>query len=136
VSRARPVSEASTLNRGAAKEGFRGGVILGVAAIVFAVLGLTPSLSWIPEAPLLAIAGVVPLAILLITGYRAYAETRDTLSGLASGAIAGALGGVVGGIAYVAYGKSPVNLLVGLLAGAVAGGLFGQIGAVAALRRS
>ncbi|TMC52689.1 MAG: hypothetical protein E6J20_10895 [Chloroflexi bacterium] len=130
------MSEASTRSGTVLTEGFRGGAILGAFAAVFAVLGLTPSLSWIPEAPLLAIAGVVPAAIILIVGYRSYTATRDTVSGLISGATAGALGGLVGGLAYVAYGKSPVNIVAGLLSGAIAGGLFGQIGAVAAHRRT
>jgi uncharacterized membrane protein len=114
----------------------RGGAILGVLAVVFAVLGLTPSLTWIPEAPLLLIAAVLPAAILLLTGYRAYRATRDSISGLISGAMAGALGGFVGGAAYVFYGKSAFNVVTGLLAGAIAGGFFGQVGAVGAQRRS
>ena len=132
----RPVSAASTPSRTLLKAGFRGGAILGAFTVVFAVLGLTPSLSWIPEAPLLAVAGVVPAAIILLVGYRSYKATRDTVSGLISGATAGALGGLVGGLAYVAYGKSPVNIVAGLASGAIAGGLFGQIGAVAAHRRT
>ena len=114
----------------------QGGAILGVLAVVFAVLGLTPSLTWIPEAPLLLIAAVLPAAILLVTGYRTYRATRDSISGLVSGAMAGALGGIAGGAAYVVYGKSAFNLVTGLLAGAIAGGFFGQIGAVGAQRRS
>ena len=123
-----------------------GGAIVGVFAVVFAVLGLNPSLdlgvvdgpdlTWIPEVPLLVIAAVASAAILLLTGFRAYRATRHTVSGLVSGAFAGVLGGIVGGVAYLAYGKSAFNVVAGPLAGAIAGGFFGAIGAVAARRRS
>ena len=57
--------------------GIAGGLLLALFAVVFAILGLTPSLSWIPEVPLLAGAVIIPVAILMVTGHRAYARTRD-----------------------------------------------------------
>lgn len=90
-----------------------------VFAVVFAVLGLTPSLSWIPEAPLLIIAFVVPVGGLVIAGYR---------GGVGAGTLAGAMTGLAGGLAYVAFGKSFVNVPVGLVAGFLAGAVLGWIG--------
>ena len=37
------------LNGSALAEGVRGGIALSLAVILLAVLGLTPSLRWIPE---------------------------------------------------------------------------------------
>jgi hypothetical protein len=56
------------VNRIVLREGARSGAILASCAVVFAVLGLTPALSWIPEVPLLAAAVVIPVAILGWTG--------------------------------------------------------------------
>src|SRR5947208_3247512 len=43
-------------------EGVRGGSALAIAVILLALLGLTPSLRWIPEIPLIAVAIAVPVA--------------------------------------------------------------------------
>src|SRR6202171_4828908 len=93
--------------------GVRAGAVLAAFAIVFAILGLTPSLSWIPEIPLLAIAGVVPIALLTVTGYRAWKSFRRTLMAAIAGATAGGIGGCAGGVAYVGYGKAGLHGVVG-----------------------
>jgi uncharacterized membrane protein len=103
--------------------------------VVFAVLGLTPSLSWIPEIPLLLVAGLVPIVILTVTGYRAARTTGRIFLGLLSGAVAGAIGGTAGGVAYVIYGKPAVNIPIGLITGLVGGLVLGALGAVATRRR-
>src|SRR4030088_855183 len=74
-------------------EGLRAGLVLAACSLVSAVLGLTPSLRWISEIPLLAISGAVPIAILGVAGYRAARATRQILAGLVSGAVAGGVGG-------------------------------------------
>jgi hypothetical protein len=106
--------------------GLPAGVILAVFAVAFAILGLSPSLRWIPEIPLLLVAGLVPTAILVVAGYRA---------GALAGAVAGSIGGATGGVAFVVYGKPVVNIPILLVAGLVAGLMLGAIGAAVAHRR-
>jgi hypothetical protein len=101
-------------------------VILAVYAVAFAILGLSPSLRWIPEIPLLLVAGLGPTAILAVAGYRA---------GALAGAVAGAIGGATGGVAFVVSGKPVVNIPILLVAGLVAGLVLGALGVGAAQRR-
>jgi hypothetical protein len=107
---------------------------MGVVTAMFALVGLSPSLSWVPEVPLLAAALVLPIAIIGIAGFRAAARTRRMLAGALSGGMAGAIGGFVGGVSYVFFGKPALNIAVGLLAGAVVGGLIGAGGALISRR--
>lgn len=111
-------------------EGLRSGVVLAGCAVVLAFLGLTPSLSWIPEVPLLGAAILIPIAVLGITGYRAGLRSGRVVAGALAGAIAGSLSGTVGGICYVVFGKSAINVLAGLLLGALGGAAFGAAGSV------
>ena len=90
--------------------GTAGGLLLALFAAVFAILGLTPSLSWIPEVPLLAAAVIVPVAIMVVTGHNAYARTLDVVAAMLAGSLAGALGGLTGGVSYVVAGRSAVRL--------------------------
>ena len=110
-------------------EGLRGGIAMGVAAVLFAVVGLTPSLSWVPEVPLLAAGALVPIAILGVIGFRAGARTRALSAGALAGGFAGAIGGCVGGVSYVVFGKPLLNIAVGLAAGAGTGAVIGTAGA-------
>lgn len=116
--------------------GVRAGLVLAACAILFAILGLTPSLSWIPEIPLLAIAGLVPVTLLTATGYRAWKSFRTTLMAAIAGATAGGIGGCAGGLAYVVYGKPVLNVVVGTIVGIAAGATLGAIGAMVAARRA
>jgi len=118
--------------KGALTAGVRSGTVLAVLAVLFAILGLTPSLSWIPEAPLLAVAAVGPIFLLGGTGYRL---GKDSWMAAIAGATAGAIGGCVGGLAYLAYGKSALNVAAGTIAGAAAGAVLGAAGAVVARSR-
>jgi hypothetical protein len=102
-------------------------MVLAAFAVVFAILGLSASLRWIPEIPLLLVAGLVPAAILVVAGYRA---------GALAGALAGAIGGGTGGVAFVAYGKPVINIPILLVAGLVAGLVLGALGAALARRHS
>jgi hypothetical protein len=131
-----PRESGDCIPREALVEGLRAGLVLAACWLVFAVLGLTPSLRWIPEIPLLSISGVAPIAILGVAGYRAARATRQILAGLLSGAVAGAIGGAASGAAYVAYGKPALNIAIGLVAGLGGGVVMGAIGAAAARRRS
>jgi hypothetical protein len=117
-------------------ESLRAGLILGVAAVVLGVAGLSPSFTWIPEALLLALFVLVPAAILGAVGYRTGSRERRVMPGAAAGALAGAIGGAVGGLTYVAFGKPVLNVLVGLIGGALGGALVGAIGAVVGARRA
>lgn len=116
-------------------EGLRGGAVLGVVAIALGVSGLSPSLTWIPEVPLLAAFVIVPAAIVGLTGYSAGSSAGRVMAGAIAGGIAGAIGGCLGGLTYVAFGKPVVNVLIGTLAGVVGGGILGAIGARFALSR-
>ena len=123
-------------NRIVALEGARSGVALGVCAVVLAILGLTPSLAWIPEAPLLGAAILVPVAILGWTGFRAASRSGRLVAGVLAGGLSGAIGGAVGGMAYLLFGKPALNILVGLLTGAIAGAGVGFLGASGSRRRT
>ena len=116
--------------------GVGAGAVLAAVSICFAILGLTPSLSWIPEVPLLTIAGLIPIALLVRTGYRAWKRFRTTLMAAIAGATAGAIGGCAGGVAYVVFGKPALNVVVGTIAGVAAGLALGTLGAVVAARRA
>jgi hypothetical protein len=107
-------------------EGLRFGAILAAFAVIFAIVGLSPSFRWVPEIPLLLVAGLIPAVILTVAGYRA---------GALSGALAGAIGGVVGGVAYVVYGKPVLNIPIGLVAGSAGGLALGALGEAVARRR-
>jgi hypothetical protein len=115
-------------------EGLTGGIAMGMAAVMFAVVGLLPSLSWVPEVPLLAAAVVVPFAIIGIAGFRAWARSRRVVAGAMAGGLAGAIGGLAGGVSYVVFGKPVVNIAVGLAAGAMAGAAIGTMGALLSRR--
>jgi hypothetical protein len=116
-------------------EGLREGVILVVVAVALGVAGLSPSLSWIPEVPLLAAFVLVPAMIIGVAGYRAGKREGRVTSGAVAGAIAGAIGGCAGGLTYVAFGKPAVNVVLGLAAGVVGGAVVGAIGARLSPRR-
>jgi hypothetical protein len=109
------------------REGARLGLLLAPAVVVLAVLGLTPSLAWIPEVPLLGAGGLVPLLAIAIAGFRAGSRSGRAVGGLEAGALVGAIGGLVGGLCYVAFGKPALNVPVGLLAGATAGAVVGLL---------
>ncbi len=117
-------------------EGLREGVILGVLAASLGVAGLSPSLTWIPEALLLAALLIVPAAILGLAGYRAGSRVTGIMPGAFAGAIAGAIGGCVGGLTYLAFGKSPLNIALGTVVGALEGAIVGMAGAWFASSRS
>ena len=122
------------LNGPALAEGLGGGIVLSIAVILLAILGLTPSLRWIPEVPLIAVAIAAPVAGYALTGYRAGRRTGRSAAGALAGAVAGGISGAVGGIAYVLFGKPLLNIVVGLLLGAIAGGVIGAGGGVLARR--
>lgn len=117
-------------------EGVRTGLALGACVVVLAVLGLTPSLSWIPEVPLLGAAVLVPVAACALTGLRVGRQTGDVLSGAVGGAMTGAIGGGLGGLSYVLFGKPVLNIIVGLLLGSAAGAVVGAVGALVAVREA
>ena len=119
----------------AISEGTRAGAALAACVVVLAVVGLTPSLSWVPEVPLLAVATLLPLFVLGLTGVRVGLRSRRMLGGLLAGAVAGAISGAVGGITYVWFGKPLLNIAVGLALGTVGGAVLGALGAQLAVRR-
>jgi len=110
-------------------EGLRAGVALGACVVVLAIVGLTPSLSWIPEVPLVGGAIVLPIATYGLTGYRTGKRSGRLVAGTIAASLAGAISGAVGGVAYVLFGKPVLNILVGVLLGAVGGAVVGTAGA-------
>jgi hypothetical protein len=108
---------------------------MSALAVVLAVLGLTPSLSWLPEVPLLAAAVLLPIAVYGLAGYRAGLGSGRLLTGLLAGSLAGGISGIVGGGCYVVFGKPAVNVLAGLCLGVLGGAISGAMGALIALRR-
>ena len=116
--------------------GLRVGVVLAAAVVVLAVVGLTPSFSWIPEAPFLLVATLIPLLAFGFAGYRSASASHRALDGMIAGAVAGLLSGAVGGLSYVAFGKPLLNVFVGSVFGAVGGALVGAVAAFFALRRT
>jgi hypothetical protein len=119
----------------AVSEGARAGAALGACVVVLAVIGLTPSLSWVPEAPLVTVAVLLPLFVYMLTGFRAGRRSRRIADGLVAAAIAGAISGGIGGLSYVLFGKSLMNIPIGLALGALGGATFGAIGAQVGVRR-
>jgi hypothetical protein len=112
-------------------EGLRIGLALGVCVVIFAVLGLGPASSWIPEVPLIVAAVGVPIAGYALAGSRAAARTQRWPTGLAAGAVAGALSGAIGGASYVLFGKPLLNIPVGLVLGTIGGALVGAAAGIA-----
>src|SRR2546430_3987000 len=93
----------------ALREGVRGGIVLSIAVILLAILGLTPSLRWIPEVPLIAVAIAAPVAGYALTGYWAGRRTGRTAAGVLAGAVAGGMSGGVGGGAARLFWRAPPN---------------------------
>jgi len=115
--------------------GLRVGVVLAVAVVVLAVVGLAPSFAWVPEVPLLLTATLVPVVGFAFAGYHCASASHRVLDGVIAGAVAGLLSGASGGLSYVLFGKPLLNLIVGPAIGAVGGALVGAVAAFLALRR-
>ena len=116
--------------------GLRVGVVLAAAVVVLAVVGLTPSFSWIPEVPFVLVATLIPLLGFGFAGYRSASASHRALDGMIAGAVAGLLSGTIGGLSYVAFGKPLLNVFVGSVIGAVGGALVGAVVAFFVLRRT
>jgi len=116
--------------------GLRVGAVLAAAVVVLAVVGLTPSFSWVPELPLLLTAMLIPVIGFGFAGYRSAAQSHRALDGMIAGAVAGLLSGVIGGLSYVAFGKPLLNVIVGALIGGAGGATVGVIAARLAMRRT
>jgi hypothetical protein len=110
-------------------EGARVGMALAVCVVVLAILGLTPSLSWIPEVPLVGTAILLPVAAYVLTGFWQGRRSGRVGAGAVAGAVAGSISGGVGGLSYFLFGKSPINVMVGLVLGATGGAAAGAVGA-------
>jgi hypothetical protein len=107
-------------------------VALGVCVVGLAILGLTPSFAWIPEAPLIAVAILLPTATYALTGYRAGKRTGHIAAGAFAGGVAGAISGATGGLSYVAFGKPILNIAAGLFVGTFTGAIIGALAAAKA----
>jgi hypothetical protein len=112
------------------------GVALSGLILVLGYVGLAPALSWVPEVPLLVVAIVLPVAALAFAGRLGSRRGESWVAGALAGAIAGAIAGVVGGVAYVAWGKPTLNIVVGLALGLIGGTVVGACGAWPGRRRA
>jgi hypothetical protein len=121
--------------RTALVDGLLVGAALAICVVVLAILGLTPSLAWIPEVPLLAAGILIPLTAFALAGYRAGARSGRTAAGALAGGLTGAVAGTLGGLMYVAFGKPALNVAVGLVLGTAGGAMVGSIAALVRLRR-
>ena len=106
-------------------EGVRVGVVLSACVAVLAAIGLSPSMAWVPEPPLLTFAVLLPVVAFGLAGYRTGMRSGRALAGAIAGGVAGAISGTVGGLAYVFFGKPTLNVALGLLLGATGGSIIG-----------
>jgi hypothetical protein len=107
------------------------GLGLALCVVLLAFLSLTPSLSWIPEMPLLGAAVLFPLIACGVAGYRGSRRAGRTAAGALAGGVAGSFAGGVGGVSYVFFGKPLLNVAVGLVLGLLAGAFVGGFAALA-----
>src|SRR2546429_9130143 len=98
------------LNGSALAEGVRGGIALSLAVILLAVLGLTPSLRWIPEVPLIVAAIAVPVSGYALTGYRAGRRAGRMAEGAHACPVARGISGAGGGVASMAFWNSLLHV--------------------------
>lgn len=86
-------------------EGVRSGLLLGGLIVGFAVLGIAPAFSTLPEAPLVALAVAVPVVGYVWTGFRARRKAGRFTAGALAGTLAGAISGTIAGLAYLALNQ-------------------------------
>jgi len=108
--------------------------VLSTFVALLAFIGLTPELSWVPEAPLLAVSVLVPLVAYSVTGFRAERRSRSVGNSVVASAVAGLVSGLAGGLSFVLFGKSLLNVPVGLVLGCLAGAVWGAFGAIVSAR--
>jgi hypothetical protein len=109
--------------------GISTGISLSFAVVVFAVVGLGPWFTWVPDEVLIiavAAVGVIDLARAGARGRRLTGWIRD---GATAAALAGAIAGVAAGMCFVLFGNGIENLVVLPLIGAVSGIGVGTIAA-------
>ena len=90
------MESSNSASRAVLIEGARGGVALGACVIVLAVLGLTPSLSWLPELPLVTVALVLPVVAFVVFGKSALNVAAGILLGVVGGVLVGTAGALLG----------------------------------------
>jgi hypothetical protein len=90
-------------------EGLRAGIALGAFVIVVGALGLGPTVSWLPEAPLVTVAIAVLVIGLTLTGFRGFRRAGHLRVGMLNGALAGAITGVVGGLAFLVLDQTFID---------------------------
>ena len=102
---------------------------MSFAVVVFAVVGLGPWFTWVPDSVfIIAIAaiGVIDLARAGARGRQLTGWIRD---GATAAALAGAIAGVAAGMCFVVFGKGIENLVTLPVIGAVAGLVIGGVAA-------
>ena len=109
--------------------GVSGGLSLAFTVVAFAVVGLGPWFTWVPDVAFVAAAGAVGVISLATTGARARGVTSSVREGANAAALAGAIGGLAAGICYVAFGRGLANLVILPTIGAVGGAIVGTAAA-------
>jgi len=103
------------------------GISLSFAVVVFAVVGLGPWFTWVPDSVLIIAAAAVGIIDLARAGARGRQLTGWIRDGVTAAALAGAIAGIAAGIPFVVYGEGAEYLailpLIGALSGLVIGGI-------------
>jgi len=113
--------------------GISTGISLSFAVVVFAVVGLGPWFTWVPDSVLVIAAAAVGVIDLARAGARGRALTGWVRDGATAAALGGAIAGVAAGACFIVFGKGIANLAILPVVGAAAGLVIG--GAVAWWRR-
>jgi hypothetical protein len=105
------------------------GIALSFAVVVFAVVGLGPWFTWVPDAVLIIAAGAIGVIDLARAGARGRAVTGSIRDGVSAAALAGAIAGLAAGVSYVVFGKGIENLVILPVVGALFGLVIGSVAA-------
>ena len=121
------------MNAASLSIGISTGISLSFAVVVFAVVGLGPWFTWVPDSVLIIAAAAVGVIDLARAGARGRALTGWVRDGATAAALGGAIAGVAAGMCFVVFGSGIANLAILPVVGAVAGLVIG--GAAAWWRR-
>jgi len=105
--------------------GISGGISLAFAVVVFAVVGLGPWFTWVPDSVLIIAVAAIGVIDLARAGARGRALTGWVRDGASAAALAGAIAGFAAGACFVVFGKGVENLVILPAIGAVAGVVIG-----------
>ena len=118
-----------TVNPASISVGISAGISLSFAVTVFAVVGLGPWFTWVPDSVLIISAAAVGVIDLARAGARGRALTGWVRDGASAATLAGAIAGFAAGACYVVFGQGALDLVILPIIGAVTGLLIGGFAA-------